>query len=227
MGLDWNPGNKAKPGYEDEAAEIVRQVSGDNLDPRDRRPSGAGVLSFLSGSMPRERLLARFKEITIPAYQTLNAPRVGRDAAADEWARMQHRESGSGQPLDEWMRALDGYYVVALVPPCDGLPVYSHGPMGYVELYSFRAEFLKGCKDIIGADLLDAAFTVKLPQTFLRYGNDLLARAAQVSASEGIAIPDEPPRDLESLGGRLHVVASAGRWCRFWAERGHILDPDW
>ena len=234
MGLDWNPGNKPKPGHEDEFTRLVRAISADNLDPRDEEPSqGARKSSFFSmlkrgpREPSQEQLVARFNEITIAAYETLNAPRVGRDPAADQWAREKHQSAASDKPLDEWLRELDGYYVVALVPTCDGLPVYTHGAMGYVELYSFRAEFLKDCEGIIGSELLDAAYTVKLPRTFLQYGDDLLTRAADFSRQRGIAVPDQAPDDPETVEGQLHIVAAAGRWCRFWAERGHMLDSYW
>lgn len=34
------------------------------------------------------------------------------------------------------------------------------------------------------------------------------------------ALPDDP----DSIEFHIDVVAAAGRWCRFWGERGHWLD---
>ena len=45
--------------------------------------------------------------------------------------------------MDEWVESLEGMYVVPLVAPCDGVPRYSNGTVaGYVEPFSFRAQFL-------------------------------------------------------------------------------------
>jgi hypothetical protein len=50
------------------------------------------------------------------------------------------------------------------VPPCDGLPRYTNGsPGGYVERYSFRAQFLQDCEEELGDDLLATAYESKLP----------------------------------------------------------------
>lgn len=46
----------------------------------------------------------------------------------------------------QFLEELKGHYVVALAPPCDGVPFYSNGSMGYVEALSFRAQFIKTAK---------------------------------------------------------------------------------
>jgi hypothetical protein len=68
MGLDWNPGNKAKPGHEAEDAP-----------------------------------LERYHEISITAFETLGAPIVGRDAAADAWARQLRVDRGIEMLEDEFL----------------------------------------------------------------------------------------------------------------------------
>jgi hypothetical protein len=124
------------------------------------------------------------------------------------------------------------------------LPPYSNGsPRGYVEAYSFRGQFLKDCAADIGQDLLATAYESKLPDELLSYGRALLARAEDLAGRHGLdpmnlAIPDEIPSVDEFLAGarapatwsvehRVDVAHSAGRWCVFWAERGHLLDAYW
>jgi hypothetical protein len=227
MGLDWLPGNKAKPGFEAEFTDLF------------------GRLDACGPGGERDALLERFREISASAFETLGAPVVGRDPAADAWARQMYRELDErDQSEDEFLVHMAGFAVLPLVPRCDGLPRYSNGsPGGYVEEYSFRAQFLHDCADDIGADLLDAAYESKLPEDMLVYGRQLLAKAEDLAARHGLnptnlVVPDEIPTEEEFAAGkrapetwsvehRVDVAHSAGRWCVFWAERGHLLDAWW
>ena len=226
MGLDWNPGNKAKPGFESEFANLFRAIG-----EADSGPS-------------RDALIERYREISITAFETLGTPVVGRDREADEWARRLRIDLGRDEPEEEFLAQLDGFAVLPLVPPCDGLPHYTNGtPGGYVEPYAFRAQFLHDCADDIGEDLLASAYESKLPDDLLGYGRQLLTKAEDLAHRHGLdprnlVVPDEIPTLEEFEAGkraptswsvehRVDVAHSAGRWCVFWAERGHILDAYW
>ena len=206
MGLDWNPANKAKPGHEKEFEGIVLKLS---------KNSWWG----------RKKTLKRFTEISIPAFETLGAPQVGKDPDANEWARRKYSETTQELSEEEFISKLSGFYVLELLPPCDGIPAYSNGGLGYVEIYSFRAQLLEYCEEIIGGDLLEKAYGYHSPEELVRYGNALIQSAKEYSAERGIEIPDSSPGDDESPSFFLHVVTSAGRWCKFWGERGHMLEP--
>src|SRR5262249_42567950 len=65
MGLDLVVEGCARPGHELEWRRILQR-------------------SF-AGEEPSEADIARFREISIPGYQRLDAPRVGFDGAADAW----------------------------------------------------------------------------------------------------------------------------------------------
>lgn len=226
MGLDWNPGNRAKPGFEAEFADLFRKIAA----------AGPGE--------PRDALVERYREISITAFETLGAPVVGRDPAADEWARQWRLDMGIDESEERFLAELEGFAVLPLVPACDGLPPYSNGsPGGYVEQYSFRAQFLLDCADDIGEELLASAYESKLPEDLLSYGRELLAKAEDLAGRHGLdplnlVIPDKIPTLEEFEAGerqpttwsvehRVDVAHSAGRWCVFWAERGHILDAYW
>ena len=148
MGLDWNPGPKAKPGYKLEFEDLWRKLHARSC--------------FLRG-----RKVKRFGEITITAFDTLATPRVGFDDAATEWA-MKVFPDRKDKSLTEqvFLERMRGFYVLDLVPPCDGLPSYTNGHAGgYVERYSFRAQFLTlDCTDVVGQELIDGAYESKLPQ---------------------------------------------------------------
>lgn len=230
MGLDWLPGNKPKPGHEAECEALVRKIS----EP-EAASSGLFFWKNKKAGMTeeeREAAKARFFEISITAFETLDAPQVGHDAAATEWARKRVREKYPDMADADVQAAteeIEGHYVLDLVPPCDGIPIYSNGSLGYVESYSFRADFLKGCTGIIGDDLLERGFSNMVSAEFLDYGRTLIRKAEECAAANGLdihnlAFDDD---DDESLEFQIHVVLSAGRWCVFWAERGHILDPYW
>lgn len=202
MGLDWNPLNKPRPGKEAEFEKILNKL--------------------LSGSTWREKSRrARFEAISITPYETLGAPQVGSSREADQWALEQYELQKPSQSREEWLRSHRGFYVLALVPRCDGIPVYSNAAMGYVEEFSFRADSLRDCTEIIGEPLLDSAYEAKLARDSLVYADELNHRAQSYSRERRVQIPAASPDDPDCIEFRLRVVVSAARWCRFWAERGH------
>jgi hypothetical protein len=228
MGLDWIPGNKPKPGYEREFIKIVTSTAGDKLAAKDR-PRLAGALrdrlAGLAGKTPsQEQMRARFAEISISAFETLQAPRVGFDSEADRWARDLHAKRSIAENIEDWLAKMRGYYVVALAAPCDGIPPYSNGALGYVEQFAFRAQFLTSCVPVIGA-LIDQAYYLKFCPDLMAYGDQLLASAQDFARSHGLLVPTAAPEDPDSREGQLHIVVAAARWCRYWADRGHYLEP--
>ncbi len=208
MGLDWNPGPKAKEGFEREFLELWRKLHSKSC-------------------FWRQKKVARFKEITSEAFSTIAAPRVGRDRNADDWVRAQYpKRVDKTLSEDTWLERFQGFYVVDLVPPCDGITRYTNGSAGgYVERFSFRGQFLKDCTDILGSEILESAWVSKLPADTKTYGDQLTDCARNYARREGIDLAGVvSPEDPDSKEFHLDVVLAAGRWCRFWAERGHWLE---
>ena len=115
MGLDWNPLGKPKPGFENEFASIFQQLGESSnwgwLEKRRRRREGRD----------REGLHKRWDEIQITPHETVGAPQVGSSAEADTWAHERYREMEPPKPSEsEFMQEMQGQYVLALAPPCDG-----------------------------------------------------------------------------------------------------------
>jgi len=211
MGLDWNPGPKPQPGSEDEFRRLWRRLHS-------------------KWCWNRSAKLERFEELTIAAFETLKTPRVGVDQRANEWAREAFTARVDKNVSEEdFNQQIKDFYVLDLVPPCDGLPRYTNGYAGgYVEKYSFRGQFLIDCHEIIGRDLLNQAYHSKLPDDTARYADALLGRAAAFATENSIdATKSFHAEDPDSIEYRLDVVLSAGRWCRFWSERGHWLEAYW
>jgi len=211
MGLDLIVEGCAKPGHEREWRELLRRSFADE------KVSEADV--------------TRFQEVSIPGYQSIGAPRVGQDTAANEWI-LEARKPATPEEAAAILKEFEGYYVVRLVK-CDGIPQYSHGGMyeGADET-SFRGAFFNDCQDVLGNDLLNDAWNHKFPDEAVTYGRALLAAA---DAAE--ALGKAPPRRrtlLSRLGlakeqeripvaDQLDIVRSAGRWFIFWGERGHPI----
>lgn len=209
MGLDWNPGNRPRPGHESEFFRLF-----------DRLRSGS--------KCRREAAERRLSEISISAFETLQTPQVGSDPYADAWALQVYEEQEPKATREEWLRQLEGFFVLDLVPECDGIPRYSNGsPGGYVESFSFRAEFLKGTAEIIGEDLLDLAWKSMTPDEMRTCGEQLLAKAKQFADANGIDLENLDTDNIDSIDAKLDIVVSAARWCLFWSERGHTLEAYW
>ena len=206
MGLDWIPGPKAKPGYEQEFLALWEKLHAKSCFWRDSK-------------------LKRFQEITTTGFETLAAPRVGFDASATEWARRAfHQRKDKCLNEQQFLERMQGYYVLDLVPPCDGIPRYSNGPLGTVDRYSFRGEYLRDCQDILGQDLVKSAWNSKLSEETAEYGRELLGRATAYATAHGIDISKVHLAEPDSAEFNVDVVLAAGKWCRFWAERGHWLE---
>jgi hypothetical protein len=213
LGLDWNPGNRPRPGFEAEFDRLFAGISEKRIQ--------AGTPEH-----------ARFFEISISAYETLQAPQVGSDARADEWIRAKYREQQPQMTEAEWIDRFQGFYVVELVPACDGIPAYSNGsPGGYVEPFSFRAQFLRDCESIISTNMLEAAYVSKRHDETTAYGHELISIGEAFAQRNGL-----DPRNCSASDDDLHgetpryfadIILSAGKWCVFWGEQGHTLDAYW
>jgi hypothetical protein len=211
VGLDWNPMARARPGHERELTELLAEL--------DDLPEDA-----------RERSIARFREISIPPFETVGAPRVGHDAAADAWLLDQLREQGREGEIDAAKAAMKGYWVLDLVPASPGFPVYSSSGYEGVDRYTFRGKFLDDTESIIGSELLERAYEKMDAPGLLAYGTTHLEIARTYAREHGVAHLEEqrdPPDDAsdDSPGFKAHVIFSAARWCTWWAERGHGLEP--
>jgi hypothetical protein len=176
-----------------------------------------------------EAEVAYFKEISIPGYQCIGAPQVGRDSAASEWI-LDARKANTPEEVAAVLKEFDGYHVVRLVK-CDGVPMYSNGGSyeGADETTS-RGAFLNDCRDVLSNDLLKDAWNHKFPEQAVAYGKRLLATADAVEASGRAPAPGRTllsrlglskEREPVAIAEQLDIVRSAGRWFVFWGERGH------
>ena len=198
MALDWAPLPLPKPGHAEEFAMLLARVkSGDHT------------------------ALDRLASIATPVFETLGAPRVGYDDEADEWLRT---KVGEDDHYEMCMK-MQGYYVLDLLPACDGFPVYTSSSWPKLDRYSFRGAVLDNVRDTLGA-LYHEAFHFKSANELEDYGERLnacarkFARRYRVMEIELVRLP--PAGKAEA---RAHVIFAAARWCLYWSRRGHGLAP--
>ena len=227
MGLDWNPLARPKAGNEAEFDQLFSLLIG-------KEPlyltAFSAFFGITSPKRKREKRLARLREISDPPFATLGAPRVGFDAPADAWLRAKLEAKGKADDFENARRQMRGYYVLDLLPPCDGFPLYTNYPLYEgLDRYSFRAQFLNDCRDIIGAELHERAWEQMRAPELAAYADALEAKLHPWAERERVAHVEhapEPPELAENdPASKAHVLFSAIRWCRFWAARGHGLDP--
>ncbi len=209
MGLDLVAEGCARPGHEAEWRRILERSFGDE---------------------PADGDEERFREISIPPFERVGAPRVGVDRAADDWVIKESKASTPDQ-VAEALKEMHGYHVLRLVES-DGIPKYSHGGLyDGVDETSFRGAFLDECGDILPKNLLEEAWQHKFPEEAVSYGKSLLTAANAAKSGQ----PEAKPSLLSRLGlgkrqssstpleEQVDIVQSAGKWFIFWGERGHAI----
>lgn len=222
MGLDMRPMGKPKPGFEKRFVEIFEMLNKNEIP----RPS---FLDRLKGKKnpTKDEILKEWFENQIQSYETIKAPRVGRDKEADDWIRARYDELEEKPPLGEFLLKYQGYYVIELGKEQDGIPVYTALQQ---DENVFRGEFLRYCQDIIGEDLMGEAWNTKMADEALDYGNRLMAQADKLSGEHNLRylktqkVP--PETGEESIESKLHIVYSLAKWLIFYGKNGHGYEAD-
>ena len=78
--------------------------------------------------------------------------------------------------------------------------------------------------------MLDRAHQNMLPEELRRFADDLRVMGQKYAEENGVtayAEPYAPPDTDDPPAGLAHIMASASRWCSFWASRGHWLEACW
>ncbi|MEP5760949.1 MAG: hypothetical protein ABJ327_16880 [Litoreibacter sp.] len=180
---------------------------------------------------------ARFEEISQSAGVTLNAPTVGRDAAADEWAQQAFRNGWlQAQSETDAVEHYKGLHVFDLLPTCDGFPVYS--PSTYDK--GFDLPTLNGTliaaynNDPLYSDDIEESLTTGLYGTLLAtelaaWGVRLRKWADSYARTHGFEdVLGDRDFDLDAHTDPeicLHIIDQAARWAAFWSGRGHGAEP--
>ncbi len=217
MGLDMRPMGKPKPGFEERFKQIFWILQG-------AEKQKISLLDKLKGKkeFSKDELLKEWFENQIPSYETIKAPRVGRDKEADEWIKQKYLESDKSKSESDFIRDFDGYYVIELAKELDGVPMYISMQE---DKNVFRGQFIQDCTDLIGENLVNEAWETKLADSALDYGKRLMAIADKIASQKGFQyLKDQrmpPDSNEESVESKLHIVFSLAKWLIFYGKNGH------
>lgn len=211
MALDWEPLPKPKPGQEREFEDLFHKLEG-------------------ARGQRRDRLLEWFANVSDPAFTLIGAPRVGYDESADEWLVTRVEKQQRTAELEEIQREMRGYCVLALLPPCDGFPVYSNYiTSDSLERYAFNAELVIAERELIGDALWERAHTAMLPDGLAEFAEKLHEAAQRFVIEQGLPSHVETIREPVFPEGsqerRGHVLFAAAKWATYWSYRGHGMMP--
>jgi hypothetical protein len=213
---------KPKSGFEKRFVEIFDMVTKDKIP----QPS---FFDKLKGKkqQTKDELLQEWFANQIQSYETIKAPRVGRDKEADDWIKNKYNEVEQKLSLNEFLSEHNGYYVIELAKEEDGVPVYI--AMGQDENV-FRGQFLQDCIDILGKDLVSEAWNTKMADETLDYGNRLMTAADKLAKQhnlEHLKTQRVPPDiDEDTMESKLHIVFSLAKWLIFYGKNGHGYEAD-
>jgi len=216
------PMGKPKSGFEKRFVEIFDMVTKDKIP----QPS---FFDKLKGKkqQTKDELLQEWFANQIQSYETIKAPRVGRDKEADDWIKNKYNEVEQKLSLNEFLSEHNGYYVIELAKEEDGVPVYI--AMGQDENV-FRGQFLQDCIDILGKDLVSEAWNTKMADETLDYGNRLMTAADKLAKQhnlEHLKTQRVPPDiDEDTMESKLHIVFSLAKWLIFYGKNGHGYEAD-
>ena len=222
MGLDMVPLGKPRAGFEKRYTEIFRIIQGIE------KPQLSFFDKIKGKKLPtKEELLNEWFNNQIPPYETIRAPRVGRDKEADDWIKTKYEELDKKPPLDEFLKQHQGYYVIELAKELDGVPVYvsmTH------DRNVFRGQFISDCVDIIGEELVSSAWNSKLADETLLYGTQLMETVDKLAMEKGLQYlktqRNPPDFDEDSIESKLHIVYSLAKWLIFYGRNGHGYEAD-
>jgi hypothetical protein len=222
MGLDMRPMGKPKIGFEKRFIEILEMVTKDKIP----QPS---FFDKLKGKKypTKDELLQEWFANQIPTYETIKAPRVGRDKEADEWMRSKYEELEQKPSLEQFLKEHEGYYVIELAKEQDGVPVYI--AMAQDENV-FRGQFLQDSINLIGEDLVNEAWQTKQADEALDYGNRLMEVADRLGKEHGLEYLKTqrfpPDTDDDTIESKLHIVYALSKWLIFYGKNGHGYEAD-
>jgi len=216
------PMGKPKKGFEKRFNQIFNIISG-------KEKQELSIFDKLKGKKLKsnDELLQEWFANQIQSYETIRAPKVGRDKEADDWMKGKYDQSIHKMPLEEFMKENNGFYVIELAKETDGVPVYkSFGQDENV----LRGEFLRDCVDLIGKELVAEAWGTKLADETLDYGLRLLNTADTIAKENNLEFlrTQRMPPDSEenNVANKLHIVYAVAKWLIFYGKNGHGYEAD-
>ena len=217
------PLGKPQKGFEKRYLELYEMIESNNFP----KPT---FFERLSGKKypPKDELVGEWFSNQITSYETIKAPKVGRDVEADNWLKEKFSKLEDQPTYKEFLAEHEDFYVIELAKKLDGVPVYISLEQ---DENVFRGQFLTDCVDIIGEDLVNEAWGTKLAEDTLDFGERLMAAADEVAKVNNLEhlreqreLPDEEEGTIES---KIHIAYSLARWLIFYGAHGHGYEADY
>jgi hypothetical protein len=183
------------------------------------------ALDWIAGHRPKAGHEAEFQEIVRVLFWDKLGAADRAAASRTERSRALFGRTRAVRPPSE---ALRQRFDEIGIPAAETLGVSrmsSGAPDGCPADLSFPAQCLTAATTIIGDHLLRACYEVKFAPDLSAFGRAFCIRVNAFAKAKGLDVPGMPPVDPASPEGQLHIVNTAGRWCQFWGERGHFLEP--
>ena len=210
MGLDWIPIAKPIPGKETEFKTAYEKILASRSDEEAQK-----VMEFM-------------RTVSINSRSELEVPIVGRDVEASEYLTKVHKERDIQEPLADFIKRHDGFWVWQIAKPSDGIPEFSNScTYTNVDGSSFRAEFLKDAEWIIGSELFEKAHRYMLGAELCDYADELEVKLKTFCERERLDISSfgdhNPIVETEEPAWSIRILLSAIKYLRFWGERGYFI----
>ncbi|MFT3840791.1 MAG: hypothetical protein QM723_27620 [Myxococcaceae bacterium] len=232
MGIDWCLEHQiARPGNEEEYRRLTAKLKHLAKDERLSQPQRTVLAEDLESAL---------KTVALSAYEAMGAPRLGFDAAADDWFKKHVYELAQVQlvaekkkpnalsdgfiqfwdrPVAEVLKHHHGKYVVELARDAEGIPAITGF---FASQLDFRGQAV-ATSNIIDRALQAEAFDNHSGDGAADYADRLELAVMQFKVRrpdwQTGRVVDESGRHVDALED-VRDVESAVRWLRYWGTRG-------
>ena len=217
------PLGKPQQGFEKRYIELYEIIESNSFP----KPS---FLERLKGTKypTKDEIVGEWFSIQIESYETIKAPRVGRDAEANAWIKEKYNELEEKPAYEEFLEEYQDFYVIELAKELDGIPVYISLEQ---DENVFRGQFLTDCTDIIGEDLVNEAWGTKLAEDTLDYGKRLMLATDNVAKEHSLEYlktqREVPEAEEGTMESKVHIAYSLAKWLVFYGKNGHGYEADY